>query len=330
MRRLHFLGALGAALVAPGRSFARDTDVDPSVLSQRPALRVLLGRGVARPVSSQEFLFNGRAYRGSFTQLGDGQIVNLVDIESYLYSVVTREMPPSWPVAALQAQAICARSYVLQRSNPQRAYDVLPSEADQVYRGLISETAASRTAVMATTGDVLQLNGHFAAVAYSSCCGGRTESAGDAWGGHAPADLGGVTCGYCTDSPWYRWSRSIRLADLTSTFASELDAQVVQNLTIGGTDSSGRARTFSLKTAVGSQEIQASHLRLRLGTRVLPSLLVHSISQPQADGTVLIEGGGLGHGVGLCQWGARGLARAGASALTILSWYFPGTTTAHE
>ncbi len=327
-RRAFLTGLVAISGAAP--VWAAMDDVDPAVSSIKPALRVLLGRGQASMLGPGEFLFNGRHYRGSFSLLPNGDVVNLVDIESYLYSVVTREMPPSWPISALQAQAIAARTYVLARSNPQRAYDVVPSEIDQVYSGIESETESGRAAVSATAGDVLQLDGHFASIAYSSCCGGHTENAGDAWGGRAPVNLRGVVCGYCTDSPWYRWTRTLRLADLAVAFAAELQGEAIIGFAASDIDRSGRARAFSLQTERGVRSIPATRARARIGTRVLPSLLVHSISPPQADGTVVIEGGGLGHGVGLCQWGARGLARTNASALAILSWYFPGTTTAHE
>ncbi|MBV8149130.1 MAG: hypothetical protein JO092_08570, partial [Candidatus Eremiobacteraeota bacterium] len=117
LNRSAFLVSLaGAALPARVRA---QSDADPAVTSASPALRVLLGSGDAEPGPAPgAFLFNGQAYRGAFVRLRDGTIVNVVDIEQYLYSVVAREMPARWPATALEAQAICARTYVLQRSNP--------------------------------------------------------------------------------------------------------------------------------------------------------------------------------------------------------------------
>ena len=124
-----------AAFLVARRARAQD-DVDPASSAARQALRVLLGQGDAQPSVGQTFSFDGKLYRGTFQRTADGQIVDLVDLEGYLYSVVPREMPSSWPVWALEAQSICARTYVLQRSDPRRAYDLVPSEVDQRYDGL--------------------------------------------------------------------------------------------------------------------------------------------------------------------------------------------------
>jgi stage II sporulation protein D len=290
-------------------------------------LRVLLGPGDAEPASGGGFVFAGRAYRGSFQRLPSGEIVNLVDVEQYLYSVVPREMPPSWPASALQAQAFCARTYVLQRSNPQRAYDLVPSEADQVYSGLSSETPAGRAAVDATAGQVVKFNNAYAQIAYSSCCGGHTESSAEAWSGGAVLPyLGGVPCTYCSSSPYYRWQTTIALDDVTRACGRRLDASgALQNLRVSSVDASGRARAFDLTCERGTVTIKGETFRLLVGSHVLRSLLVTGVRQAPSPPSLWFEGAGLGHGVGLCQWGARGLATLGRSAVDIVAWYFPGT-----
>ena len=295
---------------------------DPAQTSATPMLRVLLGK---TPVNAQQ-------YRGSISTLPDGSYINLVSLEEYLYSVVPSEMSPSWPGAALQAQAICARTYVLQRSSPRRAYDLVPSEADQVYRGIASESAAGRAAVDATAAQVLTYSGRYAQAMYSSCCGGHTESSSDAWGGSAFAYLGGVVCTHCTDSPNYRWSHDIPRASVSAAFATEMAPYgALQGFYVGATDASGRAKTIELRCERGSAFVKGSDFRTRVGSRIVPSTLIAEIgpSLSSPDNT-LIKGAGLGHGVGLCQWGARGMALGGSSSSDILQYYFPGTSTAHE
>jgi stage II sporulation protein D len=327
LRRARFLGLVAATCALPLRVKAQD-DVDPASNSARPALRVLLGAGDAEPASGGGFVFAGRAYRGSFQRLPSGEIVNLVDVEQYLYSVVPREMPPSWPASALQAQALCARTYVLQRSNPQRAYDLVPSEADQVYSGLSSETPAGRAAVDATAGQVVKFNNAYAQIAYSSCCGGHTESSSEAWSGGAVLPyLGGVPCTYCSSSPYYRWQTTITLDDVTRACGRRLDATgALQNLRVSSIDASGRARGFDLTCERGTVTIKGETFRLLVGSHVLRSLLVTSVRQAPSQPSLWFEGDGSGHGVGLCQWGARGLAQLGRSAADIIAWYFPGTS----
>ncbi len=249
-----------------------------------------------------------------------------------MYSVVPREMTSSWPASALQAQAICARTYVLQRSNPRRDYDVVPSELDQVYGGIASESPAARVAVDETAGQVLQYGTQFAQIMYSSCCGGHTEASADAWGGTPFAYLGGVVCPYCVASPEYRWQREVDRSSIETAFAQELAPYgALQTVRISQNDGSGRARTVELAGDRGSAFVRGSAFRIRVGARVIPSLLITKMEpSAQAPDRIAIEGGGLGHGVGLCQWGARGYALAGGSCRDILSLYFPGTQIVHD
>lgn len=306
------------------------SDVDPAMASQRQALRVLLGHGDAVAVAGDRFSFDGRLYRGTFQRQDDGTIVNLVDLEQYLYSVVSQEMPPDWAPSALQAQAICARTYVLQRSDPRRSYDLVPSELNQAYGGLAAETAAAIAAVDATQGEALTFARGYASVAYSSCCGGHTESSADAWGNAALPYLGGVVCPWCSDSPNYRWQRTLAFDTLAERLARTLPpAARVQDLRIGARDASGRARAVDVITDLGDATVSGSLFRRSIGSRAVPSLLIAGIVRTPDGAGAAIEGSGLGHGVGLCQWGARGMALAGRAPAEILSFYFPGTGIAH-
>lgn len=331
MRRSAFLAVAMAAAAWPAGARAQDELYDPATSANEQALRVLLGRGEAQTAPGG-FSFNGKLYRGTFTRDVDGQIISTVGLEEYLYSVVPREMSASWPAAALQAQAICARTYVLARSTPRRSYDLVPSEADQVYGGIASESPAGRAAVEATAANVLRFDGRFAQIMYSSCCGGHTEASSDAWGGSPFPYLGGVVCPHCTASPNYRWRRDIDLASVASAFSNEIAPfGNVTGLRAGPLDASGRARTMELVCERGSAFVKGSAFRIRIGARTIPSLLITKIdTNPQAPERITIEGGGLGHGVGLCQWGAHGMALDGASANEILSFYLPGTTIGHD
>ncbi|HVA34198.1 MAG TPA: SpoIID/LytB domain-containing protein [Candidatus Baltobacteraceae bacterium] len=330
LKRGAFVAMAAAALGSFGRARAQ-SDADPAISAPTPSLRVLLGHGQTAPgPDAKSFVFDGQPYRGSYLQIAGGAIVNLVDVEEYLYSVVPREMPSSWPAAALRAQATCARTYVLQRSDPRRAYDLVPSELDQVYRGLAGESPDGRAAVDATLGDVLRFDGRFATVAYSSCCGGHTEASSDAWGGAPLPYLGGVPCPFCMGSPNYRWTTTIPLGDVERRFEQQLAALGrLQTVTIAQRDASGRASSFELQAERGGAVVKGSAFRLAMGPRTLRSLLISDM-HVEASGALVIEGGGLGHGVGMCQWGARGMALAGRTARDILMWYFPGTELGND
>jgi stage II sporulation protein D len=325
MRRAVFL-MLGAAPLLLARAARAQNDVDPASSSSAPALRVLLGNGDAQPgPDATSFTFDGRPYRGTFER-DDGQIVNVVDIEQYLYSVVPHEMSPRWAAAALQAQSICARTYVLQRSDPRRAYDLVPSELNQVYEGILGESPAGIAAVDATAGQVLTFAGEFAQIAYSSCCGGHTEASADAWGGVPIAYLNGVVCTWCAPSPNYRWTASLGFDDISARFGTQLASLgSLRDVRITAYDPSGRARAFELVADRGSAIVKGSTFRLDVGARALRSLLITNLRTMQGPANAIFDGAGLGHGVGLCQWGAQGMALAGHAAADILAFYFPGT-----
>lgn len=330
MNRWQFLSGAAVALVARAPrqvpSIPADDTFDPAQQAHAQALRVLLGKGDAQRIDDATFVFQGRRYRGTFATIDSGDVVNTVPLEQYLYSVVSREMPASWPAAALQTQAIVARTFVLQRSNPRGEYDLVPSEADQVYTGMDAEHEQTSAAVDATDGQVLRFGNGFAQALYSSCCGGHTESNADAWGGLPVPYLSGVQCGYCTDSPWFTWTQRVSLAQLTQSLYAQLQPiGEISALALDELDSSGRAHFWTFTGARGTQRVKAAEVRRALGTRTLPSLLVRTLALTQAEQRVSIEGDGLGHGVGLCQWGARGMALAGADARSILSYYYPGT-----
>lgn len=334
MRRARFLCAAAAAAgVVAMRARAGATggldDFTPAPPGG-PALRVLLGRGMAQPIDATSFAFGTRVFRGTFTTTPDGQIVNTVPLEQYLYGVVPMESPPSWPQEALRAQAIVARTFALSRSNPNRAYDVVASERDQAYGGLHAEYPQSTQAVDATAGAVLRYNGAIATVSYMSCCGGHTEDPADAWqGGRSLPYLRGVACSYCSASPDWNWQRSVPLQNLSNAFAAELAAAgSLQAVSVGATDASGRAKTVRFTGDRGTAEVTGADFRSKLGAAVVRSLLIRAIrldsGDAQAAATITIEGSGRGHGVGLCQWGARGLAAQGRQARDILNFYFPG------
>ncbi|MGH7737007.1 MAG: SpoIID/LytB domain-containing protein [Candidatus Tyrphobacter sp.] len=296
-----------------------------------PSLRVLLGKGNPAPLAGGGFELNGRVYRGTFSRVPQG-IVNLVALDDYLASVIPREMPPSWPASALAMQAICARTFVLAHADPARAYDVLPSDLNQLYEGIDTESSAGRTAVDATFGRVLLYGGAAAQVEYSSCCGGHTESASDAWGGAPVPYLSGVVCPYCADAPDFYWTRDIAFDAIERALSSRLSAMgSLRDVRLGAKDRSGRTREFELLSDRGTAVVRGSDFRLAVGTRIVRSLLIHVLSVLPPEGTLdapilHMEGTGDGHGVGLCQWGTRGIALLRGSTAQMASFYFPGTT----
>jgi stage II sporulation protein D len=152
---------------------------------------------------------DGREYHGTLalrSQRGGVSVVNGLSLDTYLRGVVPSESPSHWPVAALEAQAVAARSYAVYRLRPSSWYDLVPTTVDQVYSGVRAETPRSDHAVYATLGQVLTYDGNPARTYYSSSSGGRTEAVQDAWPGSAPIPyLRSVPDPYDTYSPHHDW-----------------------------------------------------------------------------------------------------------------------------
>jgi stage II sporulation protein D len=323
-----------AAFLASARVANATGGLDVGDPGGEPAMRVLLASGAfASPqrVDQWHFAWEGRVYRGSAASvaLGDGSngLVNSLPLDAYLYGVLSAEVGASWPRAALEAQAIVSRTYALGRLRPSRAYDVVASESDQRYGGVSSETVEGRSAVDATSGSIVTFGGTPAHVAYSACCGGHTAAAGDVWG-VAYDYLRGVPDPYCAVMPDFRWTADVPSAALERALGASYDQLgSLRGVALGASDSSGRPRTLRFDGAAGDFEIATTAFRERVGPSLVRSTLLTSAT-PVRDGLAL-SGTGRGHGVGLCQWGARALAASGSGAKDIVAFYFPGTALGH-
>jgi stage II sporulation protein D len=256
----------------------------------------------------------------------DGRVVTL-DVETYLRGVVPIEASPGWPAAALQAQAIIARTYALEKKTLSRGYDVGSTEGDQRYGGPAAEHPATNAAVEATRGVTIRYAGGPASIFYSSCCGGHTEDAAEVWGHAELPYLRGVDDPNCSAAPDYRWVRQLPLDRARAALADRLGGDLIA-IDLIDPDASGRPRTAVLHASGASVSLAVTELRRRWGADIVRSTWLQSVSidATQAAPFVTIEGSGRGHGVGLCQWGARGMALAGADAAAILVHFFPGTT----
>jgi stage II sporulation protein D len=298
-----------------------------------PQIRVLVASDVggAAPAvfADGTFVFGARRWRGAPSTVGmpDGRmgLVTTIDVDRYLLGVVPLEVPPSWPAGALAAQAIVARTFALARRTLSRAYDVRADDSDQHWGGVDAEAPATSAAVMLTRGRTLAYAGGPAAVFYSSCCGGHTADIVSAWGGMALPYLRGVDDPHCAPAPEYRWQRDVPLSRVIAAFGARTGARITA-ASLAGNDETGRPRDVIL-TGTQTAVIPVADFRRALGYDAVRSPWLRALHLEGSDamGRLIIEGAGRGHGVGLCQWGARFFAAAGASASDILSFYFPGT-----
>lgn len=334
--------------------------------SHNPAVRVALGlaRGDELPQQlvprgTALVSFKGKRYRGMLRTVATDSgtlVVNVLTLEDYLKGVVPLELGerPAAERAALEAQAIAARSYTVSRLTAARAgrgrsehFDLVPSTADQVYGGADAERPNASAAVDATRGLVLRYGGRVISAPYSSACGGETAGAEEAWNGEPVAYLQRVSDRmpgsdryYCDIAPRFYWERTLTGTELDAAVARYLRTVTrvppegpgdVQALRVAERFRGGRVKVLELRTARGTFDVGGNDARAVLRTpsgEPLPSSYF-SVTAEGADAgitRVVLQGNGYGHGVGLCQWGAIGRARAGQGARQILRTYFPGTS----
>lgn len=292
-------------------------------LSRDVALRGGALKGTLRLRAANGLTVDGRGYPGDLLLVPDDGgvvLVNETDLESYLPGVLAGELGSAYPAAALRAQAIAARTYALSRirRDPDAAWHLADDTSSQAYRGRVGpDDGPLRSAVSDTTGLVLRWDGKLLPTWYHSACGGLTAAARDVFGEADVPPFTGVPCPFCVDSPRFRYRVRIPRDDVQTALGLGAPPTAVA---VEGRTEDGRARAF--RFAPGDRTIPAVEVRARIGPERLPSTLVESV---EADGRDLVfTGRGFGHGVGLCQWGAVGMARRGAGPADILAQYYPG------
>ncbi|NLZ43350.1 MAG: SpoIID/LytB domain-containing protein [Clostridia bacterium] len=302
-----------------------------------------------------------RIYRGQmeFLPRPDGlTVVNRLNIEEYLYSVVPAEMPCTWPPAALEAQAVAARTYTITNLGryENRGFDLLSSVLSAYYPGVKSEDPATRTAVDATRGQILTFNGKPITAVYSANSAGFTESSREIWNfDHSylqaipDKELPPEITAYMTPvalARWlkerplthssnpayssraaYRWQLWVPRRELEERLARAGTKEIgeILSVTTTGRGPSGRVKEVRIQGTKGEHRIIGDVIRSRLGGLRSNLFVVEPKLGP--DGLpeyFIFTGGGWGHGVGMCQSGAAGMAAAGYSCGEILDHYYPG------
>jgi len=307
----------------------------------------------ARPVGDGLLSLDGKPYRGEVVFVaGDSGVVviNALPIDDYLMGVVPLEMGvrPASDSAAVQAQAVTARSYAFIHLAPNRAYDVTAGTLDQLYGGVAAENAVASQAVDATRGVVLRYGGRIVNAPYHSTCGGSTTASSEVWRSEDEPYLRSVSDRipgterfYCDIAPRFSWTRRLDARALNAAVSQYMGhyakvpstgAGNVRGVTIASHTASGRVGTITVSTDRGNFTLRGNDIRYVLrtpGDEILNSTYFSLDQSSASDGSLVqlvIRGFGYGHGVGMCQWGAIGRARAGQDFRAILRAYYPGTS----
>ena len=281
-----------------------------------------------RLTSDRPIRLNGREYAGRLDLLrnGDGAlaVVNEVPLEDYLVGVLLAESNERWPQEALRAQAIVSRTYAAYHRllNAAKPYHIVASTAHQQFAGRVASTSPAWAAVQETSGQVLRWEGELFPAFYHTDSGGYTEDPRTVFAARNLPGLRPVVCYFSTGSPHFSWSLDLRLADLSEALRrNQLGVGTVRSIEVSERTAALRATVVTVRGSSGVTRLRGNDFRRIVGYDTLKSTLF----AVAVDGEVArFAGRGYGHGVGMCQWGAKGMAEQGATARQILEFYYPG------
>lgn len=319
---------------AAGYALSLKPDEKPAfsiALEESGALTVnnskIAGPSITFSSESGILYLNNRPFRGKIEVLKDQHgllVVNELPLEFYVAGLINHEISSKWPIEAVKAQAVIARTYALYQKKKRMAgvYHMESTVADQVYSGSIAEDDRSFYAVKETIGEVLTYNGEIALAAYHSNSGGITEDSKNIWGKDYPY-LRQVKSLFDKDAPNFSWKLNISPqsveAALNAAGYSVTDVQEIMPLSRTNSD---RVTKALVRHAKGDIEMSGEDLRKVLGYDKLKSAM---FTVEMINGSFVFSGKGSGHGVGLSQWGAKGMAEKGYDYAGILEHFYPGT-----
>ena len=309
---------------------------------------------VVRPDANSPFVvWGGKRYRGELviTATDSGMlVVNRLPMDDYLRGVVPLEIGnrTAAEFAAVQAQAVAARTYAYKHLNDARAFDMYSTVQDQVYGGVDAEKPQADTAIMTTADVVVLYNGQPIVTPYHSTCGGSTAAVSEVWYNQSDEPylrpvsdrIPGSDHFYCDPSPRFSWTQSFDGPGLRAVMEKYLAAYTtapktgvgrITDIREQGRTTSGRVAALTVQTDSGTYTLRANDIRfvLRDPKGAILNSTFFSFTRDTNGGEVsnlTVNGRGYGHGIGMCQWGAIGRARAGQNYRTILETYYQGTT----
>ncbi len=280
-----------------------------------------------RASASESLKVNGKRFRDTveITSSDKGLlVVNELSLEDYIAGIINSEISSQWSMEAVKAQAVVARTYaVFQReARKNMPYHLESTIMDQVYEGFDGEDSRAVRGVRETAGEVLTYNGAVIQAFFHSSCGGHTEAVENVWSFGQPY-LQGVLCKYCLVSASVAWELPLSLKKLEALLRTGgYKVTGLRGVIPLSRYKTGRINDLSIVFDRGSINMPAVTFRKVVGYGVIKSTNFEVRSS--GDG-IVFSGAGYGHGVGLCQWGAKKRAEDGFSYREILAYYYPGT-----
>ena len=279
--------------------------------------------------SERPIRLNGREYSAPIdvVRSGDGlAVVNELPLEEYVVGVLRAEASDKWPMEMLRAQAVVARTYAAHHRMQAagKPFHIVASTMHQQYAGRVPRTSPLWTAALDTAGEVLFWEGEVFPAFYHTESGGYTEDPRTVFAAKNMPALKPVRCDFSGGSPHYYWSLDLKLTDLTETLRKNgVAIGPLAAIEITERTPSLRASMLVVRGARGSAQLRGNDFRRMVGYDTLKSTLF----AVAVDGEwARFSGRGYGHGVGMCQWGAKGMAEQGYTSRQILGFFYPGTT----
>ncbi len=280
---------------------------------------------VVEPAVGTLLHWNKNTYSGKIFIIPAGNAFHLVEhapLETYLYGVLPYEMSHSWHLEALKAQAVAARTYTVKTLEKpvNNNFDVYSDVRSQMYKGGGKQYNSVKKAVDSTRGEVLTYDDTLFFTYYHANCGGGTDNV-RIWnpGINDIKPLAGASCKTDTHSVSYKWKKAIPHAKVLAYAKKRGLGGTLKSIKVSRHTGTGRAHTLTLRTTKGSKTVSCADFRLATGIR---SCKITQLSVRKAD--VYFEGKGFGHGIGMCQDGAHGMAKDGKNYKKILKNYYPG------
>lgn len=284
---------------------------------------------ILEPAKNTLLTWDKNVYSGKIFIIPAGNSFHLVEhapLETYLYGVLPYEMSYTWPLEALKAQAVAARTYTLKslENVKNKNFDLYSDVRSQMYKGGGKQYDSVKKAVDGTRGQVLTFDDKLFYTYYHANCGGGTDDV-RSWnpGASSIKPLSGASCKYDAHSKSHSWQMNVSHAKVLAYAKTVGLTGTLKSIKIARKTDTGRATNLTLRTSKGSKTVPCGKFRLATGIR---SCKINKVSVRKND--VHFEGKGYGHGVGMCQDGANGMAKSGKYYRKILKNYYPGAKIA--
>ena len=253
---------------------------------------------------------------------GRFSVLEELDVEDYLPGVIENEMPLQWHDDAILAQVVAARSFAIYQKAIKKNSQHHIDKIDLAYGGSYKNTTRTKEMVARSSGVVMVYKWELFPGYFHSTCGGHTEDIGLVFGQKSILPLSGVGCGHCGNSKYYRWKKEIKKNEIESKLRnSKTNMKNVLDVVGENAGPGGHYSRVKVKHSRGIQELNANDFRIKIG----PNKLFSTAFNTRSKGNSLIfEGKGWGHGVGLCQYGSQDMAKSGFEWFEILRHYYPG------